>query len=96
MKRLIRGLLAVSVAAVLLGLGVAWARPRWLPAWARIDFDRLASFVHLGGWPRRNRKRLRAGTTTRNPLLAMFKKRSGWYGWRRRGSPGGSGSRPPR
>lgn len=49
MKRIIRGLLAVSVAAVLLGLGVAWARPGWLPAWARIDFGRLASMAHLGG-----------------------------------------------
>jgi len=49
MKRIIRGLLAVIVAAVLLGLGAAWARPGWLPAWARIDFDRLAAMAHVGG-----------------------------------------------
>ena len=53
MKRIIRVLLAVIAAAVLLGLGVAWARPGWLPAWARIDFDRLAAWVHPGRPPTR-------------------------------------------
>lgn len=45
MKRIIRGLLAAIVAVVLLGLGVAWARPGWLPTWARESIDRLISMV---------------------------------------------------
>ena len=49
MKRIIRGLPAMLATAALLGLGVAWARPGWLPARARIDFDRIAALIHLGG-----------------------------------------------
>jgi cobalt-zinc-cadmium efflux system membrane fusion protein len=30
-------------------LGVAWARPGWLPPWARPDLDRLLAWAHLGG-----------------------------------------------
>jgi len=47
MKWAIRGVLAVIVVGVILELGVAWARPQWLPSWARIDFRRLAASVHL-------------------------------------------------
>src|SRR4051812_10332181 len=46
MKWFRRGLLTLGVVGVLLGLGVARARPGWLPAWARVGFGRLASWVH--------------------------------------------------
>jgi cobalt-zinc-cadmium efflux system membrane fusion protein len=49
MKRVILGLLAVVVAGVILGSGVALIRPDWLPPRARLDFDRISSWAHLGG-----------------------------------------------
>src|SRR4051794_11133220 len=49
MKRMFLGLLILVFAGVLVAIGVAWARPTWLPPWARIEFDRLASWANLGG-----------------------------------------------
>jgi cobalt-zinc-cadmium efflux system membrane fusion protein len=48
MKRVLRGL---TFTILLLGagfLGVAWARPGWLSAWARPDLARLAAWAHRG------------------------------------------------
>ena len=48
MRPAVRTLLSLTIAGVLLALGLAWARPGWLPAWAAIDVDRLAAWAHLG------------------------------------------------
>jgi cobalt-zinc-cadmium efflux system membrane fusion protein len=52
MKRLIRSLVAPFVSGGLIVLGMALARPNWLPTWARLDPDRLPAWVHLGGLQR--------------------------------------------
>jgi cobalt-zinc-cadmium efflux system membrane fusion protein len=48
MKRRLVISLATLVAVGLVGLGVAGARPAWLPAWARINPDRLPAWARLG------------------------------------------------
>ena len=49
MRRAYRNPLAVIAIAVLLALGMAWARPGWLPSWADIGALRHAAWAHLGG-----------------------------------------------
>jgi len=49
MKRLLRGLTLTAFVLGLAFLGVAGARPGWLPVWARPDLDRLPAWVYLGG-----------------------------------------------
>src|SRR5512135_3449212 len=40
---------AALVAVFLVGFGVAVARPQWMPAWARISPEKLATWARLGG-----------------------------------------------
>jgi cobalt-zinc-cadmium efflux system membrane fusion protein len=47
MNRILRGLTLTTFGLGLAFLGVAWARPGWLPAWARPDLDRLPAWAHL-------------------------------------------------
>jgi cobalt-zinc-cadmium efflux system membrane fusion protein len=46
-KRIARGLVLVVLGALLVYVGVAATRPGWLPAWARLDFDRLPTWARL-------------------------------------------------
>ena len=48
MKRVSRGLTATLFVLGIAFIGVAWARPGWLPAWARPDLDRLPPWAHFG------------------------------------------------
>jgi cobalt-zinc-cadmium efflux system membrane fusion protein len=49
MKRLLHGLAVATLGFGLAFVGVAWARPGWLPAWARLDLDRLPAWAYFGG-----------------------------------------------
>ncbi len=48
MKRVSRGLTATLFVLGIAFIVVAWARPGWLPAWARPDLDRLPPWAHFG------------------------------------------------
>ena len=47
MKRIMRVALIVIVAGLIVGLGLAWARPSWLPVWAHLDPERLPSWARF-------------------------------------------------
>jgi cobalt-zinc-cadmium efflux system membrane fusion protein len=53
MRRAFRPALAIVMAGVLTASGMAWMRPGWLPAWARLDVERFASWARLGAHPSR-------------------------------------------
>jgi cobalt-zinc-cadmium efflux system membrane fusion protein len=48
MKRVLRTLMTTLIVLGLAFIGIAWARPGWLPVWARPDLDRLPAWVHFG------------------------------------------------
>jgi cobalt-zinc-cadmium efflux system membrane fusion protein len=50
MKRVLRGLMNTAFVFGLIFLGVLWARPDWLPKWARPDLDQLPAWIHFEGW----------------------------------------------
>lgn len=49
MKRVSRGLMTIALLSGIAFIGVAWARPGWLPGWARPDLDDLPAWARLGG-----------------------------------------------
>jgi cobalt-zinc-cadmium efflux system membrane fusion protein len=47
MKRALNGLILTAVMLGLSFMGALWARPGWLPVWARPDLGRFAAWVHF-------------------------------------------------
>jgi cobalt-zinc-cadmium efflux system membrane fusion protein len=47
MKPIVRIVLLILVASLLLGLGLAWARPEFRPSWATLGAQRLWDWLHI-------------------------------------------------